>query len=263
MARLVTSGGEIRDHPTADINSPDGWTVGAAATTTDLTTFRSGKASILCAGTAASTSFRAWAFTAPALGAQVYGRAHFQVDALPAVDAEIADLVTGANANLISVRLTTAGTVQLWNEAAAAQIGVDSTTVITPGQWYRLQLRLLINTGAVDQAELLISDDGAQAVDESISGTALTVSDTHAARFRAGWLGVPGATVSMWLDDLAVNDSTGTKQNTFAGDGRVIVLPCGGSTAVGSWTNCAGGTTLTTVPDYLDNLPPNGLADHS
>jgi hypothetical protein len=83
MARLVTSGGEVRDHPTADINGPDGITAGATATTTDTTNQRSGLACLACAGTAANTSFRQWSFTAPALGAQVYGRAYFQVDTLP------------------------------------------------------------------------------------------------------------------------------------------------------------------------------------
>jgi hypothetical protein len=98
---------------------------------------------------------------------------------------------------------------------------------------------------------------------ESISGTALTISDTHAARFQAGWVTAPGATSTMLLDDIAVNDSTGTAQNGFAGGGQVFMLPPAACTAGTSWLDCSGGTTLANFPQYVDNLPPNGLADHS
>jgi hypothetical protein len=226
MARLVTSGGEVRDHPTADINGPDGITAGATATTTDTTNQRSGLACLACAGTAANTSFRQWAFTAPALGAQVYGRVYFRVGALPASLQKIAALTTAAGGALISARLNTTGTLELWNDVGAAQIGVDSTTVVTADVWYCVQLRLLINTGAVDQAELLVADDQPGTPWESLSGTALTISDTHAGRFQAGWVTAPGATSTMLIDDVAVNDSTGTTQNGFAGSGQVFMMPC-------------------------------------
>src|SRR4051794_29216288 len=131
VARMVTSGGEIRDHPTADINSPDGITAGAVATTTDLTNQRSGLACFSCAGTAASTSFRQFSFTAPALGAQIYPRTYFNVvDTLPTATAKVAALTTAAGGALISARLTPAGALQLWNDAAGTQIGGDSTTVV-------------------------------------------------------------------------------------------------------------------------------------
>jgi hypothetical protein len=263
MARLITSGGEIRDHPTADVNSPDGITAGATATTTNTTTPRSGLACLACAGTAANTSFRQWAFTAPALGAQVYGRVYFRVSALPASTQKVAALTTAAGGVLISARLTVAGALQLWNDVGAAQIGADSTTVVAADVWYCVQLRLLINTGAVDQAELLVADDQPGTPWESLSGTALTISDTHAGRFQAGWVTAPGATSTMLIDDVAVNDSTGTTQNGFAGSGQVFMLPCSSVSAATSWLDCAGGSTLAGLPAYVSALPPNGLADHS
>jgi hypothetical protein len=73
----------------------------------------------------------------------------------------------------------------------------------------------------------------------------------------------PGATSTMLIDDIAVNDSTGTTQNGFAGSGQVFMLPCASVTAGTSWLDCAGGTTLAGFADYVDNLPPNGQADHS
>lgn len=265
MARLITSGGEIRDHPTVDINSPDGITAGTVATATDLTNERSGQACFMCAGTAASTSFRQWAFTAPALGGQVFPRAYFNiVDALPSATAKIAALTTAAGGALISARLSAAGTLELWNDAAGTQIGTDTNMVVAPGVWYGIQLRLLINTGAVDQAEMLVIDDHPDTPWESISGTALTISDTHAARFRSGWVDAPGVASTMLVDDVAVNDSTGTAQNNFPGGGRVYVVSPMVVPSAASWTNCAGGTVAAaTFSDYVDNLPPLGVADHS
>jgi hypothetical protein len=247
-----------------DINSPDGITAGTVPTTTDLTNQRSGFACLSCAGTAANTSFRQWSFPAPALGAQILPRTYFQVvDTLPTSTPKVAALTTAAGGVLISARLSPTGTLELWNDVAGAQIGVDSTTVVAVGVWYMVQLRLLANTGAVDQAELLVMDDQPQSPSESISGTALTISDTHAARFQTGYVTAPGVTSTILVDDVAVNDSTGTTQNGLPGGGQVFVLPCSSVTAGTSWLDCAGGTTLANFPPYVDNLPPQGLADHS
>jgi hypothetical protein len=67
----------------------------------------------------------------------------------------------------------------------------------------------------------------------------------------------------MLIDDVAVNDSTGTAQNGFPGSGQVFMLPLRGCTAGTSWLDCSGGSTLANFPQYVDNLPPIGLADHS
>jgi hypothetical protein len=108
--------------------------------------------------------------------------------------------------------------------------------------------------------------------EELISGSSLTISDTHGARFRAGWVDAPGATVNAYVDDVAVNDSTGSYENSWPGQGRVVL-----SSAVwSSWTaststDCGGvapSTTFATdggvnMANALNNTPPVGQADHS
>jgi hypothetical protein len=157
MARLVTSGGEVRDHPTADINGPDGITAGATATTTDTTNQRSGLACLACAGTAANTSFRQWAFTAPALGAQVYGRVYFQVDALPTSSEGrvVHDRSGGTRSCPLAEHHGHAPAVE--RRRGGADRRRRATTVARQASGTCVQLRLLINTGAVDQAEMLRS----------------------------------------------------------------------------------------------------------
>lgn len=259
MARLITSGGEIREHSTSDIGCPDGWSAGATATSTSTSVIREAFASFQCDGTAANTSFRRWSWTAPALGATLHARSYHQFAALPTSDATIARFRTSADGALVSARLTTAGKLQLWNDSAGTQIGSDSALTVSTGTWYRVQLSMLINTGAVDTAALYVQQDGYQESDETISGSSLTVSDTHGARFEAGWVTNPGATVSCYVDDVAVNDSTGTAQTGLPGDGWVFWDATATKGTLNSWTDCAGGTN---PHEGLSKTPPVGLADH-
>jgi hypothetical protein len=269
MARLVTSGGEIQDHPATDVGSPDGYTPGIVPTTTDTTNQRGGRACWSCAGTTTNTSFRAFPFTAPASGQTVYARAYVRVDVLPPSGAKkVAALLTSADGALISARLTSTGTFQLWNDAGSAQIGSDSTTVIATGTYYRVQLRLKIGAGAVDEAELRVQLDDSQAPEEIVAtGATLTVSDTHTARFRAGWIDAPGATATMLVDGVGVNDSTGTKQTSWPGDGIIVLARATRS----SWTAATSTDCSGAAPDAggvnmaegLNNTPPRGVADHT
>lgn len=260
MARLVTAGAEIRENSTVDIGCPDGYSAGAAATVTDLVTSRfGGLASYSCPGTSGSTSYRTFPFTAPASGATVYARAYVRVDALPSAVVKVAALLTAADGALISARLNTTGQLELWNDAASAQVGSDSALTVELGVWYRIQLRLKIAAGAADEAEMLVKADGAPA-DESVAATGLTVSDTHAARLRAGWVDAPGLTATLNLDDVAVNDSTGTKQLSWPGDGSVLYAPLLGDAIVNSWTDCSGAAS---IKNGVNKQPPVGIADHT
>lgn len=262
MARLVVSGGEVRDHTTTDIGSPDGVTGGAAATTTETTTFRSGNSAIKCAGTAANTSFRWFPLGTVASGTGVYGRAYIYVSALPNATKKVAAFVTSADGALVSARLTAAGKLQLWNDAGAAQIGGDSALTLATGAWYRVEVYLKIAAGAADEAELRVTDDAGGSTEQVATATGLTVSDTVPARFRAGWIDAPGVTASMFLDDVAVNDSTTAKQNTWPGPGRVLLLTGFYNTfGTGPWTSCKTTTAAADGIAATSNRPPLGHAD--
>jgi hypothetical protein len=257
MARLITSGGEIRDHPTASIGGPDGYSGGAAATTTELTTFRSGQASIKCPGTSANTAYRIFPFTAPTAGTSLFARVYFRVSALPNATKVIAKFSAGAT-NLVGVKLTSAGLLQLFNLVAGTQIGSDSVDVIAVDRWYRLELKQTIGTGSTDATELRLATDEALPPDYAstlvASSSAVSISDTQPTEFRAGWVEAPGVTSSMFLDDVAVNDSTGTKQTAHAGEGRVAVLKPLRDLDAQGWTP----QSATVLRAQIDNLPPIG-----
>jgi hypothetical protein len=265
LARKVTANAAIRHHPTTDIGSPDGYSGGTVATTTDLTNYRSGGASWLCSGDATNTCFPSFPFTSGGLGVDEMGRAFlFNLTGLPTTAAKVARFVTSAGGDLVSVRLTSAGKFQLWNDVAGTQIGSDSTLVVDIANTYCVRLRVRIGTGAVDQAEMRVKVDDYQAVDEVISGSSLTISDTLPARFGAGWVTAPGAAMNVNVADVAVNDSTGTKENSFPlSNGKVVlstVRQVAGATAT-AWLACTGSSA--DIPEALNNTPPIGLADHT
>jgi hypothetical protein len=266
MARLITSGGEIRDHPTTNVGSPDGWSAGAALTTSETTNMRSGTAAIRCPGTAANTSYRAWAYTAPASGPGALARVWLRPAALPTATRKVVAFVTSADGALVSVRLTSTGQLQLWNDVSSAQIGSDSTLTVVAGEYVRVQLRLQIGAGAVDQAEMrvrLASDP----TEEAVSGSSLTISDTHTSRLRAGWIDAPGSTTEMIVDGVAVNDTTGTAESSWPGDGVVLLSkPVWTSWTASTATDCSGTSPTTTganMADAVNNTPPLGVADHT
>src|ERR1044072_8183845 len=275
MARLVMCSAEIMDHVTTNVGSPDGYTPGTTPTTTNTTSQRDGRACWSCSGTSVNTSYRAVPFTAPALGSTVFARTRLRFSALPSAPKKIVALLTSAAGALVSVRLTSAGKLQLWNDAASAQIGSDSTLTLAVDPYYRIQLSVLINTGAIDTAERrVVYEDDPTAVEESVSGSSLTISDTHAARVRSGWIDAPGVTSTMLVNDIAVNDSTGTKENTWLGAGRIFFsrpvwsagwgasptsMDCSGTLPSGTMT-VDGGINMA---NGVNNYPPRGVADHT
>jgi hypothetical protein len=260
MARLLTSGFELKDNPTTDIFAPDGHSVGTAATVADTTEQRSGNACAKCQGTATATSLRR---LVPSAGTpEMFGRHYFKVSALPASTVRIArtSLTTG-----LSVRLTAAGKVQLWQDAGG-QIGSDSVEVIGLNRWYRLELRCDV-TAANPSAELRLATDETLPPDYPAvtvaSASGLSPAPSAWGIYEIGWLDAPGVTASMWLDDVALNTTSGTAQNSWPGAGNVAYLP---ATAIVA-KDAAGATCKGASPSNADVLtaitaiPPAGHDD--
>ena len=182
------------------------------------------------------------------LGTAYYWRAYFRVSALPSSDVKILRITTAAL--ILTVKLTSAGKIQLWSGDGASQIGSDSADTVSTNTWYRLELRTLIATGSIDEAELRL--DGTSVA----SATGLALSETALSGMQFGWMDAPGANKSIYFDDFALNDTAGSFQNSWPGAGSVVLLVPTADSQVGSWTGGAGGTT--NLWDALNNKPPAG-----
>jgi hypothetical protein len=260
MARLHTSGGEIRDHNTVAAEaSPDGRSAGAALTTTDTGIFRGGSASIKCNGTSVNTSFREWVI-APAAGTGIYARVYLRFSALPSATKKVLRIGTVQ----VSARLTSAGNLQLWNDAAGTQIGSDSALTLAVDTFYRVELYGKVGAGSIDAAELRVTEDDETAAAESVASTStVSITDTNPTVVQAGWIDAPGVTSSMYLDGIGVNDSSGTKNNSWPNAGTValVLKSVVGSGGSDPWTYCTGVTITQATSGPLFVVPPIGEAD--
>lgn len=248
MARLVTTGFEwnLGTAGAIETSAHSIEPAGLEAPTVQTTTVRSGTYAGKCDSGASDTAPR-WTLSINfGLSITLYTRGYFCWANLPAADV----LVLGTAP---AIRLTTTGKLQLWDFAASAQIGSDSAdTVSADGTtWYRLELSHTIGAGG----------DGT-ACEFLLNGTSVAAGNLATAvspSWVFGWNGTPGANKVVYVDDLAVNDSTGSNQTSWPGSGKIVLLkPISDNARGTNWTAGAGGTT--NLFTAMDNTPPVGVA---
>lgn len=187
-------------------------------------------------------------------------RCYMNFDALPAGTIRVmwfgAASVGGAEPqDSVSVRLTAGGKMQLFNGNTNTQVGSDSAATISAGTWYRVELSMTLD-GSTNTTACELQLDGVSVA--STSG--LSFSALGKTSVVVGLLDAPGANKNVYLDDFALNDSTGAGQTSWPGAGAVVLLVPTGDSAKGTgWTNDAAGTT--NLFDAVNNLPPVGIAD--
>lgn len=103
---------------------------------------------------------------------------YFYFVALPTTNTSILRLLTSGNSLVISIHLTSAGVLQLWN-GAVAQIGTDGATLST-GKWYRISLAYTITSTSVNRFELFVDSVS------SISITNATIATISTSKFSTG-----------------------------------------------------------------------------
>lgn len=227
----------------------DGISGGAAAVTIDTTTFRPpGSASWKVNSGAGNTTSYANITNAAsfALGVTVYARVYMYFVDYPASTVNVLEL---GGSNQTAVKMTSTGALQLF--AAGSQVGSDSTP-LNKNQWYRIEVAQMFQTGAADYSELRI--DGVSLA----STTTASLSDSVGSfQLLVGWRAAPGANKVLYFDDVVVNDSTGAANNSWPGEGHVVLLvPISDNARATLWTGGAGGTT--SLFDAVNNKPPIG-----
>lgn len=249
MARLFTAGAEVDGgNVGANIISPDGQGL-TGAVTRDVVTFRSGLASYKFDGAAgAAASLLTPSITVTS--STVYFRFYLRAAAAPTANVMISQFgPTGTG-----FRLTTGGTLALMVNNSAQG---SASAVVTDSAWYRAEWSITCDgSNNITAAELLL--DGASIA--TFSGS--VAFGAAAATSRFGWFTNPGAAKILNLDDVAVNDSSGSAQTTWPGPGKVtLLLPTATSAAGTGWVlgnnTAEGGNGWNSV----NNTPPVGIAD--
>lgn len=256
MARLFTSGFEARDSLVGgtlgliDVNNQ----FSASGFSAETTVVRSGSASAkLDSGAGNTAPLIGYQFTG-VLGRSYFVRACVRLPAFPTAQTAVLEIRTTAGVNLVSIRVSTAGVVSLWNESGTpAQIGSNGPTLLVD-TWYRLELSVNVASGS--------GDDSAEAMVEGVSfasATAQTIGTVAVGQIFLGWKTAPGANKVIYFDDFAVNDDQGSSQTSWPTEGKVVMLlPISDNARDTLWTGGSGGTT--NLFDAINNTPPTGTA---
>lgn len=265
MARLITAGAETGSCTGTLLTDPDGLGLGSSPVTCSSAapgrtgafyfTGNSGganlssywQASILGFAFAASTSY--------------YARAAIGIGNVPTSgDTKI---MTIGDTNGCSIRYANDGTLKLYrddtNAVLATSTGVWPLSTNIADGWNMLAMSVVLNASRqVTSAEMLLNG----VVIGSASGTFGTIG-TAEIPLRIGWLTGPRASLGIWFDDVAFNDSTGAAENGYpAHFGRIVLVePTADSAGGTGWTLGTGTALGGNGFDAVNNQPPTGVAD--
>lgn len=133
------------------------------------------------------------------------------------------------------------------------------TDAIEANRWYRLELRVNGAVSGADTAEFRM--DGVSIATTSADDM-FTGAPTQAAVGCAGALGGTDTGFVVYADDVAFNDDQGSAQNTWPGEGRVVLLLPTSDNSAGSWRAGSAGSASANGALFngIDNTPPVGTA---
>ena len=185
----------------------------------------------------ANTGRASWA---DLLEPEAYARLYIRLDGEPTSRREFANI--GSATHVISLYLNIDRTIGLENTGAL--LGT-SAAVIPVGQWIRVEFRALKGAGT-GAAELRI-----EGVTE-VTASNLQAGTADWSTFVAGFLTSPGT--ASRFDDIAVNNVAGTVNNSWPGEGGIVLIKPTADTATINWTAQNGGSHFAEI----DDLPAGG-----
>lgn len=248
MARLSTTGFEINDFPTSGTTA-EGW-VKTANGSISSAVVRSGALSFQTGNGQIATVSLSPALTLTA-GRRYFLRAYCQwtTGTLPGLQQTIMGENAGTDYN---VKISATGKLGLFH--GSTQIGSDSATLVV-NRWYRIELSWIIATGTGDAAELEL--DGVSVASE----TGANRTDTLASIIQIGAFSAVTSS-GFFVDDIALNDDQGASQNSWPGEGKVVLLLPTADSAVGTgWTLGTGTAISSNGFGSVDNTPPVGVTN--
>jgi hypothetical protein len=165
---------------------------------------------------------------------------------------------TPSPAGFVSIKASTQ-TVGICPEPTGTCAGATyGTYALAPSTTYRIDIRLLLSDTVGELEARVYSDGNPGTLLDTILVTGTDTLNTNLRRFRIGNLNGYNFGGTMYMDDIAWNDSSGTFQNTYPiGPGRVSLVNPGSNNTV-TWT--INGSCSTNY-DCVDQLPKATAVD--
>jgi hypothetical protein len=228
MARLWQSGFELNSL-TNGVEIATNNVSGGGALAVATSPVRTGTYSLRSSNSGAAGIARANVPVASAGNGPFYYRAYIYIVALPSALNSVMLIWNGTTVRS-QIRVATDGTLELWD--STAKIG-SSSSALSLNTWYRLELSYFNNTGT-SRAELAGRLDGTE-----FASTTTSTNTGTADRISVGFA-TTNTSYDAYFDDLAVNDSTGSYQTSFPGEGKIVHLKPNANGTTNSWTIGAG-----------------------
>lgn len=231
MARIASSGFELNS-AAANIE------FGILSTPTiSSTTVRSGGFSgrISSLVSATNMSFQLTHHSSDNNGPLFY-RFYLRIATLPTGNNDIFAIRNTASTSMATVALTSTGTLRL--QTSTATLVGSASPALNTGVWYRVEVKI-DNTGGAGAGVLVGKLDGIEWASTSAATFATGVAKVQ----YGGNINSEAQTQGDWFfDDVAVNDATGTSQNSWPGSGKIIHLLPDSAGDVNTFATQTGGT---------------------
>lgn len=199
----------------------------------------------------------------PAAGATVFGRLYLYIETAFSTEGL---LVAARNAsdphNSFHATLDASNVLRLYYETGAGVFTqITGTFTLSLNQWYRIEFKF--DTSPADGSEVLNLYVNGDLVIGSSSLTFTTVAKTIQYISMAIDNGGDGTiTGTIYFDDLAFNDNTGTKQTGLPGEGFLAYLRPNGPGDADTGSPTRGGTDSGSIQGQLDEVTPNDATDY-
>jgi hypothetical protein len=257
MARVFQDGFELNS-TTPNISN---WSTIGSGTTISSTTVRSGnysgRISSLTSGSAKGF-LKKW--LASAGNGPYFGRAYIYIVTYPSAANTImyfsASSTFGSSVRC-SIKLNSNGTLTL-HDNTGAQIG-SASPVLSTGKWYLVELKTDTN-----------QPPGSRIIEGRLNKIVFASSNnsSHSQSFAfavGGNLLLEAQTQGEWFfDDVAVNDASGSYQNSYPGSGKIIHLLPNASGDSNTFSTQVGGTAGSSN-NYtrVNEVPPNDATSYN
>ena len=222
MARLWSSGFELNTIST----SVEGYTIFQSNPTISSSTVRSGAYSLNPA-TSVNREGIIYQYSNNTEGSYFF---RFFIRIADDLDGqqEIIRLRDTSGNGKVSIRLNTDETLELWNEEDAAQVGSDSSS-LSLNTWYRIEL-------AVDSTTLASTAIEAKIDEVTFASGTINITESPGQMLLGCGL-TSNVSGDLFFDDVAINDSSGSFENSYPGSGKIIHLRPNAAGDNSDWTN--------------------------
>lgn len=225
MARLWSSGAELQSTTSGvEFNT-------VTRATIDTTIKRSGAASIKAAPSA-TTAFILHQFQTDAINT-VFFRFYLRIGTLPGANIAIFQYRDSSNGEQYDLVLSTTGTLWMGNGSTTQIGGSSASSALNLNQWYRVEVKVVDDAGSAAQMEFKV--DGT-----TISTATGLVGLSGGGRIALGALTGTSSPV-LYFDDIAVNDTSGSAQTGYPGDGKIVHMRPDGAGDNAGWSDGDGG----------------------